>query len=327
MKSSELLYLSRADVAALLDPTECIAAVAAAFRAYADGSLPASPGVLATHLPEGGIHVKTAALGDQVVAKVNANFPRNPDRNGLPTVQGLLLLFDAVRGTPLAVMDSAELTALRTAAASAVAARELARPEATSVAFCGCGVQARAHLAAIRCVRPIARVWAYDVDPARAAQFVEVAGRETGLPVGTVDSVTAAFASAEIIVTSTPAEAPFVSAAMLRPGQFVAAVGADNPHKQECEPAVLRRARVVTDLTEQGATMGELHHALTAGVMTRADVHAELGEILAGRRPGRTSGDEIFLFDSTGTALQDVAAASVVYGRALASGRGVLLPR
>ena len=117
-----------------------------------------------------------------------------------------------------------------------------------------------------------------------------------------------------------------MTADLLHPGLFIAAVGADSPSKHEIEPAALRRSKVVVDLLEQAATMGDLHHALEAGDMTRDDVHGELGDVLAGRRSGRTSPDETFIFDSTGTALQDVAAAAIVYERAQRAGRGISLP-
>jgi len=132
----------------------------------------------------------------------------------------------------------------------------------------------------------------------------------------------AAAQQSDIIITCTPAQRWFIGRAHVRPGTFIAAVGADNEHKQEIEPALLAQSTVVVDVVSQAATMGDLHHAIAAGVMTAADVHAELGEIVAGKKRGRTSQDEIIVFDSTGTALQDVAAAAAVYERAVAAGAG-----
>ena len=124
------------------------------------------------------------------------------------------------------------------------------------------------------------------------------------------------------VMTCTPARGPFIRADHPRPGQFFAAVGADSEGKQEFEPEVLRRAIVVADIVAQAVTMGELQHAIAAGLMTAADVHADLGQIVSSQRPGRISEDQIFIFDSTGTALQDVAAAALVYERASQAGRG-----
>jgi ornithine cyclodeaminase/alanine dehydrogenase-like protein (mu-crystallin family) len=126
-----------------------------------------------------------------------------------------------------------------------------------------------------------------------------------------------------VCVTCTPARRAFLSRADVRAGTFVAAVGADSQGKQELEPALVASATLVVDLLEQCAEIGELQHALAAGLMKRTDVHAELADVVAGRRPGRTRADEITVFDSTGTALQDVAAAVVVYEKARATGRGL----
>ncbi len=320
-----MLFLDRGDVAALLPMGACIEAVERAFRAHAEGSLPAPPGVLATHVPGGGFHVKAATLGSApgyYVAKINANFPANPERNGLPTVQGMIGLFDASDGQPLALLDSIEITTLRTAAASAIAARYLALPEASSMLVCGCGVQGRAHLRALQAVRRLRRVVAFDRDADRVEAFIGELGPETGLDIEPAVSVAAAMSACEVVATCTPGREVLLRAGDLRPGQFIAAVGADSEGKQELDPRILRRARVVTDLSEQAARMGELQHALAAGMMSIGEVHAELGELIAGLKPGRSSAEEIFVFDSTGTALQDVASAAAVYERACAQGRG-----
>jgi len=324
-----LLYLRRTEVAALLDLPDCVRAVEEAFRAHAEGRLPTAPAVLGTHLNDGGLHVKTAALGSDpchVAAKVNANFPHNPARFGLPTIQGLILLFDGRRGTPLAVMDSIEITILRTAAASAVAARLLSRADAEVVGVCGCGRQGWSHLRALAGIRPVRRALVHDTNAGSAQRMATELGAELGIEIEAVGSAEAAFAGADIWVTCTPSRQPFVTRAMFRPGIFLAAVGADSPEKQELDPGFMEGCRVVVDLLDQAAVMGDLHHALAAGAMRREDVHAELGQVVAGQRPGRTSEAESFVFDSTGTALQDVAAASLVYQRALERGRGTRLP-
>ena len=329
MTGGSLLVLNQAEVRELLDLPECIDAVAIAFRAHAEGNLPIAPGILGAHIGEGGFHIKTAALAGSptyFAVKINANYPGNPSRYGLPTIQGLVALFEAGRGTPLAVMDSIEITILRTAAASAVAARHLARAQAAVLTICGCGSQGRSHLRALLQVRPITQVFAFDTDPECAARFARELGDELEVDIRVVKTLEAAVPVSDICVTCTPARAPILPASLVRPGLFIAAVGADNPEKQELEPGVLGGSTVVVDILEQAATIGELHHAISAGVMTAADVHAELGQVVAGLRPGRTSEEEIIVFDSTGTALQDVAAASLVYQRAVRLGRGNVLP-
>lgn len=320
-----MLFLDRQDVVALLPMGDCIAAVERAFADHARGSLPAAPGVLGTHVAGGGFHVKTAALGGSpgyYAAKVNANFPGNPQQRGLPTIQGIIALFDLASGQPLALLDSIEITTLRTAAASAVAARHLARANASTVTICGCGSQGRSHLRALQQVRAIRKAFACDRDAGQARRLAAELGPELGIDIVVAEDLGAAVMASDICVTSTPVRQPLIGPDWLRPGQFYAAVGADSEDKQEFEAAVLPRLRVVTDLSAQAATIGELHHAIAAGLMTVGDVHAELGQLASGERAGRSDDEQVFLFDSTGTALQDVAAAALVYQRAMDTGRG-----
>jgi ornithine cyclodeaminase/alanine dehydrogenase-like protein (mu-crystallin family) len=312
----DVLLIGQSDVARLLPIADAISVVEAAFRRYDDGDLP-RPGVLGAHADAGGFHIKAATWREEPVryfaAKVNANFPLNPQA-GLPTIQGLVVLFDAGDGRPLAVLDSIEITVRRTAAATAVAAKYLARPESRTVALCGCGVQAMAQLTALQSVLSVERCLAIDIDPRRSASFAAAAAT-SGLHVE-VASIDRALAESDVVVTCTTSRRPLFAADAVRPGTFVAAVGADNPEKQELDPALLARATVVVDILDQCAEIGELHHALASGAMSRDRVHAELGALASRRSPGRRTAGEITIFDSTGTALQDAAAAAAVYERA-----------
>jgi alanine dehydrogenase len=299
------LLLGRADVERLLPPGACIGAVEDAFRRHALGET-SPPGILGMHVGAGSFHVKAAGLDGAFAAKLNANFPANPAR-GLPTIQGVVIVSDAQDGRLLALMDSMAITALRTAAATAVAAKYLSRSDSKTLLICGCGAQAPAQLAALLAVRSPKRILAYDQDGKKAAQLKGATA---------VSDLRKAAAESDIIVTCTTARRYFITRDMVRPGTFIAAVGADHEDKQEIEPQLMARARVVTDLTEQAATIGDLHHAIDAGVMSRDDVHAQLGEVVAGRKPGRAGDEEIAIFDSTGTGLQDAAAALAVYRRA-----------
>lgn len=323
------LVLTRSDVRALLDLDACIAAVDAAFRAHAMGAtLP--PGVLGTHVPGGGFHVKTAGLGgagarSYFAAKINANFPGNPALNGLPTIQGLISLHDATNGVLLAVLDSMEITTLRTAAATAVAARYLARADARVMTVLGCGIQGRSQLLALSRVRSLERVFAWDLDPAAAERYADEMARTIGCEVRSVAKYRESVAASDLVVTCTPSRHPLLWASDVPPGCFVAGVGADNEDKQELAPDLLARGVVVVDVLEQCARIGDLHHALASGAMRRDDVHAELADVVSGRRTGRRSASEITVFDSTGTALEDIAAAALVYERAVDAGRGIEL--
>ena len=304
---------------------ECVAAVEEAFRLHAKGET-LSPAILGVPASDGGFHVKAAGLKlpgrAYFAAKTNANFPGNRERFGLPTIQGIVLLFDAESGVPLAALDSIEITILRTGAATAAAAKRLARSDSVIATICGCGEQGRVQLEAIAGVLPIERVWAFDADPDRARLFAEARSRELSIAVQPTGDLAAALRESDVCVTCTPSRTPFVGSADVRPGTFLAAVGADSAGKQELDPAILARAKVVVDSIDQCAEIGELHHAIEKGLLRREDVYAELAEIFDGRKPGRTSDEEITVFDSTGTALEDVAAAAAVYEKAVALGRG-----
>jgi ornithine cyclodeaminase/alanine dehydrogenase-like protein (mu-crystallin family) len=309
----ETLLLSRAEVERLLTPEICMSAVEDAFRQLALGTVP-PPGILGMHAGEGSFHVKAGFLTldrPYFAAKLNANFPQNGARHGLPTIQGAVILSDAANGAPLAIMDSISITALRTAAATAVAAKYLAPRRSDTVLICGCGGQGSAQLAALLRVRTPRRVLAYDQDGARASSFAAAHGSTP------VSDLPAAVAQSDVVITCTTARHYFITQEMVRPGTFIAAVGADHELKQEIEPSLMAEAKVVTDVTEQACLIGDLHHAIVAGVMTKAAVHAQLGEVIAGQKPGRAREDEIIIFDSTGTGLQDVAAAIAVFQRAV----------
>ncbi len=318
--------LTRQDVADLLSLPDCIRAVAEAFRAHAEGRT-GPPGVLGVPGDGGGFHIKAATLpGDPPLfaAKINGNFAGNPAR-GRPRIQGLVVLCDAGTGDPLAVMDSAELTALRTAAASAVAADHLARPDAGSVAIIGCGRQARPHLLALAAVRRLSRIRVCDSDRPRAVAFAREMAALLGIDAAAAADPAAAALESDMVVTCTPALAPILHRGDVAPGTFVAAVGADSETKQELDPALMAAAAVVPDIAAQAAAIGDLHHALAAGVMRLEDVRAELGAVVAGRAAGRRSPEEIVIFDSTGTALQDTAAAALVWRGAERAGRGAAI--
>jgi alanine dehydrogenase len=324
---SDVLVLSRRDVARVLDVRDCIDAVERAFRQHAAGTT-IPPGVLGATVDGGGFHMKTAGLLDGrpiFAAKVNANFPGNPARFGLPTIQGVIALFDAERGEPLALLDSAEITSLRTAAATAVAAKHLAREDAAVATVCGCGEQGRSQLRALAAVRPLRTVLAFDADAGSAERYAAEMARELGVRVTAVSDLASATRRSDVVVTCTTARRWVLGRGDVAPGAFVAAVGADNPEKQEIEPALMAESAVVVDVLEQCERIGDLHHAIAAGTMTREDVAADLADVVSGRRPGRRRDDEIVVFDSTGTALQDVAAAWLAYERALADGVGVTL--
>ena len=327
LKQTETLVLSRRDVAGLLTIDECTLAVERAFKLYGEGKTQ-PPGVLGVHANDGGFHIKAGILNldrPYFAAKVNANFPQNSARFGLPLIQGVIVLCDAENGYPLAVMDSIEITIQRTGAATAVAAKYLARRDSKTLTICGCGNQGRVSFRALQNLFPFKEVFAFDLDNSQVEAFATNLSGETRATVIPASELEEAIKQSDVIVTCTPSKQFFLRDAWVRPGTFIAAVGADSEDKQELEPTLLSRSKVVVDIVAQAASIGELHHAIDLGLSNKNDVYGELGEIVAGRKRGRTAADEIIIFDSTGMALQDVIVTAAVYEKAFSNGVGKLI--
>jgi ornithine cyclodeaminase len=303
---------------AAVSPAGAVAAVRAAFRADGEGRT-AVPAVINLQVPgtRGEFHVKTAWVdGVALIAvKVASGFYDNPAR-GLPTGSGLMALFDATTGMPMGLLfDNGFLTDIRTGAAGAVAADCLARRDVDTIGVIGSGVQARHQIACLREVRQFRRVVAWSIDPAGLELYCEEMRDAHGLEAIAASCAEDVCRAADILITATPSRAPMVRAEWLRPGMHITAVGSDTPGKQELDAACLARADiVVVDRLAQCARFGELSHALAAGLMRETDVWAQLGEVVAGRKMGRTSDDQITICDLTGVGFQDTAIAALAWG-------------
>lgn len=320
-----MLLLSRSEISKLMDFGDYVRVVEGAFRVHGEGCA-LEPALAHVDAEAGEFHIKAGGLKGEppyFALKVNGGFFQNRARFGLPNIQGLIVLSRADNGVPLAVMDSIEVTIQRTGAATAVAAKYLARPDSRLCTVCGCGTQGRVQLRALCHALRIERALAWSRHVERARTFAEQMSRELGITVEPVSDLRSAAQQSDVVVTCTPARRAFFMKEFARPGMFIAAVGADSPDKQEIDPGLLASVRVVADLRGQAVKVGDTHHAIERGLMRGEAIHAELGEIITGRRPGRRSSDEIFVFDSTGTALQDVAAAGAVYERAKAAQIGL----
>jgi alanine dehydrogenase len=318
------LLLDRATVSSLLTLPACVEAVERAFAAHARGEA-LTPALMHVDGLGGEFHVKAGGTKQPrayFACKVNGGFFQNRARFDLPNIQGLILLYDATNGVPLAVMESATVTILRTGAATAVAARHLAARDASVATICGAGTQGAVQLRALHQVLPLKKVHVWSREAARAATFAERMRTELQLDVTATTDLALAARTSDVIVTCTPAKRWLIGREHVRPGTFIAAVGADSPDKQEIEPGLLAASAVVCDITEQCAHVGDLHHAIAEKLMTAAAVRAELGQVVAGQRRGREHPNETIVFDSTGTALQDAAAAALVYEEALARNVG-----
>ncbi len=326
--SRDVLILREADIRALLDPAACLDAVERAFTAYSTGKAQL-PAVIALDVAEnhGEIHMKAGHLrgGPYYAIKIISGFWDNPQL-GLSPYHGMVVAFDARTGAPAGfLLDNGFITDLRTGAAGAVAAKHLAPKNLETVAVIGCGGQARRQVELLALVRKFREVRVWGRNPLRARACAGDLGKLPGIPTcnfSVPESVQQAVEGADIVITVTPARTPLVKAKWLKPGVTIIAVGSDGPDKQELDVDVLARSdRVVADSLPQCLRLGEIHHAVEAGVISKEKV-TELGEITAGLKPGRTSEDEIIVCDLTGVGVQDVAAASVIMERAKAAGRG-----
>jgi alanine dehydrogenase len=306
-------FIDRQAVLDSLDPRALVESIDAAFQRQARGELP-PPERLDSYLPDGEFHVKAGHAPGHFVVKANSAFFANPPQR--PAIQGVIVVFETTHGTPVAVVDSGSVTALRTAAASAVAARALSGSGNGVLALLGAGTQGWVHAQALRSVVDVQEVLVWSRDPQRAHELALRIETELGVGARACATPAEAVLPARTVVTCTPSTHPLLDVGDVAPGTFIAAVGADSPHKQELTAALTAAAVLVTDVTTQCATAGELHHALDAGLVGLDHVSGELGEVLIGSRPGRRSDEDIVIFDSTGTGFQDAAAAVAV----LASG-------
>jgi ornithine cyclodeaminase/alanine dehydrogenase len=327
MKPKGTLFLRRSEVATLADFPAYVDAVEGAFRSHAEGrSLP--PQLMHVDSIDGEFHIKAGGLHDpdsRFAIKINGSFFQNRTRHNMPNIQGVIVISDASHGYPLCVMDSMEVTIQRTGAATAVAARRFARPDSETATICGVGNQGRIQLKALTQALPIRRAFAWDVSLERSTTFASAMSAELGIPVSPFATLSEATAQSDVIVTCTPAKSAFLMADAIRSGTFIAAVGCDSPDKQELDPNLLANSTVVADLIDQVVHVGDTHHAIKAGLMTRNQIHAELGEVLTQRKPARSSASQTIIFDSTGTALQDVAAAAMIYKAAQRQGLGTVI--
>lgn len=324
---NDTLLLTRDEVNSLISIGECIEAVEHVFKLYGEGKI-SPPGILGFHAPDGGFHIKAGLSTREksyFVAKINANFPQNLKRFGLPSIQGVIVLSDGENGRTLAVMDSIAITIQRTGAATAVAAKYLSRSDAKVATICGAGNQGRTQLRSLMQVRTLQQAFVYDLDVNRSSRMCEEFSRELACQPVTKEDLSMAIGTSDICVTCTPSRKHFVNRNDVRPGTFVAGVGADSEEKQELDPRLFVGTTVVVDMLDQCATIGDLHHALSEGLLKKVDVHAELAEVVVGRKTGRTSDEEITIFDSTGVAHEDAAAALLVYEKARKEGVGTVV--
>ncbi|MGR9375406.1 ectoine utilization protein EutC [Rhizobium leguminosarum] len=324
---SRMIILTEAELRKVIGlDRNTVACVEEAFAALATKAV-AMPPILRLDIPEyrGEVDVKTAYVPgiEGFAIKISPGFFDNP-KIGLPSTNGMMVLLSSRTGLVQALLlDNGYLTDMRTAAAGAVAAKHLSRENASVAAIFGAGMQAQLQLEALTLVRPIreARIWARDADKAQSVA-ADLAGN-LGFPVTAILDARGVMTGADLIVTTTPSETPIIEAGWLEPGQHLTAMGSDAEHKNEIDPAAIASADVyIADSLKQTRRLGELHHAIDAGLVAADAVFAELGQIVAGRAPGRTRNDQITIADLTGTGIQDTAIATLAFARAGAANAG-----
>lgn len=311
--------LSRGDLERLLTPLDVIGALEAAIGQYAAGQAASPPRSAVPVPPDGVLLLMSALLGgdaQHLGTKLVTVHPGNRAR-GHPTIHASYVLMDGATGQPLAFLEGTFLTALRTGAASALAARRLARPDARRFVCFGTGVQAGFQLACLAAVRPPVRVVVVGRDALRARQFAEGMRRRLGVDVTVASDPSQAVREADIVTCATTSPTPVVFGADVQPGAHVDLVGAFRPTEREADTTLVQRARVVVD-TYDGALAGagDLLIPMQEGVLDREHILADLIQLVTGRRPVRRTPDDITVFKSVGWALEDLAAARLAYNRA-----------
>lgn len=260
---------------------------------------------------------------DAAGMKIVNSHPRNPAKYGLPSVMATILLLDPKTGAPLAIMDGTWITNMRTGAASGVATKYLARKNSHVVAMIGAGTQAKTQLIAMNSVLDVREVRVVDKVPERAEKYAEEMRAQLGIDIEAKGQTKEAIEGSDVVITATPAREPIVMNEWISKGMHINAIGADAPGKQELDPRILKRAKIVVDDREQAFHGGEVNVALSEGQVREDNIYADIAEIIIGKRLGRTSDEEITIFDSTGLAIQDIATAWMVYQKAREMGKGV----
>ncbi len=307
------LFLSRKDVRGLLNMVEIIKAVEQAMKDFAEGKarMPVKAYLV---VDKGDFRAMPAALPGAAGMKWVCAHPENPSQ-GLPAVIAVLIYSDPATGYPLMIMDATDMTAYRTGATAAIASKYLARKNSHALGLVGAGRQAYSQLAAHAELFDLKQIKVYDRLDSAAEKFIKSFPQYKIWACSLEET-----ADSDILCTLTPSRKPFVKKAWIKPGTHINAVGADAPGKEELAPAILKGAIVVVDDMEQVSVAGEINVPLKKGLFKVADICATLGEIVAGKKHGRSDEKSITVFDSTGLAIEDIAVASLIYEKARRKG-------
>jgi len=318
---TETLIIEEKLVKEILEMKDVIPAVETAFRERGNGNVEMPPKMYIMY-PTGDLRVMPAYLKNlkQTGLKAVTVFPNNPKEKNIPTVLATVILVDVESGVPLAVMGGSWLTAMRTGAAGAIATKHLAKKGAKNIAFIGTGIQAHTQLMAHKEVMKIEKAYAVDQNAESAKRFVEFA-KTLGISCEVADGATAC-KNADVLITTTPVHQPIVKNEWIHPGMHINAIGADAPGKEELDPEIMKRAKIVIDDWEQASHSGEINVPISKKIISRKDITAELGDIVAGKKSARQGDADITIFDSTGLGIQDIVTATLVLNKAKAQNKG-----
>lgn len=317
------LLLNKAQVRSLISMREVIATVEEAYKAFNSNQV-VQPGYIGIHLPppRGEIDFKLGYCKANEMISMKASsggFINNPESHRVPSGMGTIVLFDAQSCALICVMDGSLITGLRTGASGAVSVKALARKNAKKITSIGTGHQARMQIRAIREIIKIEVIHAWDSNADTLSKYKDDIESEFGIPVMMAASKKEAVEQADILITTTRGKGSLVEAAWVQPGTHIVAIGTDQQGKQELDPEIFKNAKIVNDSISQCTEKGETWHPINKNLISKDDIHAEIGEILLGIKPGREHEDEITIFDSTGMAIQDNTTATKIYHNAMAS--------
>ncbi|MFC2117703.1 ornithine cyclodeaminase family protein [Bacteroidota bacterium] len=310
------LLFNRSSFENILNMSDYIAAVEYAHKLHAENSI-VETNLIHADAPNGEYHIKTGGLlGEKSYygLKANGGFFNNRQKHDLPNILGIIYLSDASTAYPLAVFESSLISKMRTAAATAIAAKHLKPTGPICLGVIGYGNQAEAHIDALMCVSKIESIKVSGRNENRIEEFVNKLKKKINIPVSS-DSIQNTCENSNMLITCTPSTEYLVKKEWVQKGSFIGAIGADSPGKNELDPNIMLSSKIVADIKSQIIKVGESQHAIQKKLITEENIYCELGELITGKAKGRTSKDETFIYDSTGTAIQDVAAAAYIYDK------------
>lgn len=308
------LLFNRSSIERHMEMSDYIQAVTLAHRLHAEENA-IETNLIHADTPNGEYHIKTGGLlgeNSYYGLKVNGGFFNNQHAFELPNILGIIYLSDAANAYPLAIFESSLISKMRTAAATAVAAKYLQPRAPIHLGIIGYGNQAEAHIEALLCVCDVRSIKISGRSQQKLVEFTKKMQDKLSIPINT-DSLENTCKDSNIIVTCTPSTEPFVNYEWIQPGTFIGAIGADSPGKNELDPKIIQCSIVIGDIKSQIIKVGESQHAIKNKLLFPKDIYGELGELISGKIKGRTNDKEIFVYDSTGTAIQDIACASFIY--------------